>query len=110
MTSVTIVDDITKVKATDRSTYISSPIMTKYEFDQVIGLRTMHLSRGATPLVALPENYKITTNMELRNIAQEELLAGRLPYLVKRLPPNGKKPEYWRINDMDLVAVKHLIR
>ena len=110
MVSSKIVDDLASVNNTDRSTYISSPIMTKYEFNQVIGLRTTALSRGAIPLVEVPEDFKITSNMELRTIALKELMEGRLTYMVKRMQPNGKNPEYWRISDMDLVSVKHLIR
>lgn len=87
----------------------SLPLMTKYEFDEVIGLRTMHLSKGAPPLVDLPANFKITTNLQLREIALQELERNRLPYIIKRPMPHGKT-EYIRVEDLDLVAVRHLFR
>jgi hypothetical protein len=105
-----IVDEVSKVNASDRSKYTMSPIMTKYELDQVIGLRMMHLSRGAEPLVTLPDNFKIKSNMEFRPIVQQELLEGQLHFIFKRVHPNGKTAEYWRVSDMDLVSVRHLFR
>lgn len=107
--SLVISDEYAKVKNADKSTYKSLPILTKYEFDQVIGLRTMHLSRGAPPLVALEEGFRVESNIQLRNIAQRELAEKRLPYMIKRMMPNGKA-EYWSIADLDLTAVRHLLR
>lgn len=104
-----IADDYQKIKNADRSKYRSLPLMTKYEFDQVIGLRTMHLSKGAIPLVDIPEDFKIKRNMELRDIALQELAEGKLPYTIKRMMPNGK-PEYWDVKDLSLVAVTHMMR
>jgi DNA-directed RNA polymerase subunit K/omega len=102
-------DEVQKVRSSDPSQYQSLPIMTKYEFDQIISLRTTHLSRGAFPLVQLPENFKIESNMELRKISLQELREGKLPYLVKRTLPNGK-PEYWKIKNMDLSMIRNLLR
>lgn len=87
----------------------SLPIMTKYEFAAVVGLRTMHLSKGARPFVPVPPDLKIAGNMQLREIAVRELREGRLPYIVKRPFPNGVA-EYVRACDLDLVAVRHLMR
>lgn len=107
--SLVITDDYNKIRNADKNTYRSLPILTKYEFDQVIGLRTMHLSRGAPPLVALEDGFTVKSNIELRAVAQRELLESRLPYMIKRVMPNGKA-EYWSLSDLDLTAVKHLIR
>jgi len=107
-----VVDDVTRVQAflDDTSTVrATNNILTKYEFNSMISLRTMHLSKGAPPLVDLPANFKIRGNMELRSVALQELRKGRLPYLVRRMMPNGK-PEYRRLSDMDLSGVRHLIR
>lgn len=109
MTTHTILDDIQKVKSADVSEYRSTPIMTKYEFNQLISLRTTHLSLGAIPFIQIPEDHTITSNMQLRKIALQELKEGKLPYLVKRTMPNHKV-EYWKIKDMDLSSVRNLIR
>jgi DNA-directed RNA polymerase I, II, and III subunit RPABC2 len=86
-----------------------SSVMTKYEFNQIIGLRTMHLSKGAPPMVDVPKDFVIKSNTELRALAVRELADGRLPNIVKRTMPNGKI-EYWRVGDLDLCAVRHLMR
>lgn len=110
MTSYAISDDIQKVQfLMENKDYKSKPIMTKYEFNSLIALRTTHLSMGALPFINIPEDTKITSNMQLRRIAIQELKEGKLPYLIKRTIPNHK-PEYWSIKDMDLTSVRNLIR
>jgi DNA-directed RNA polymerase subunit K/omega len=83
---------------------ISKPIMTKYEFDKIIGLRTMQLVSDAIPFVNI-ENTDIKRNMELRNVAIKELKEGKLPFIIERVHANNIK-EYVRVCDLDLVAVK----
>lgn len=85
---------------------ISKPIMTKYEFDQIISIRTNQLSRGAIPFVKITEDIKV--NMELRKVALEELKQCRLPLIIKRPLPNNKH-EFVRVRDLDLVAVKYMM-
>lgn len=104
-----IIDDIQKVRSANTAEYRSTPIMTKYEFNQLVSLRVTHLANGAIPFVQMPEDMKITSNMELRRIALMELREGKLPYIVKRTMPNNKI-EYWKIKDMDLTAVRTLLR
>lgn len=106
-TSLIIQDDVQRVKNLDKSTYRSLPIMTKYELNQVIGLRTMHLARGAMPFVET--SGEVERNMSLRAIALRELKEKKLPYIVKRPMPNGK-PEYWGVDELSLVAVRNLLR
>lgn len=107
--SYVIQDDINKIRAADRASYRSLPIMTKYEFNEIMGLRTMHLSRNAPIMVDVEENFKVTSNMQLRQIALRELEEKKLPYMVKRVMPNGKI-EYWPIAELDTTAVRHLMR
>lgn len=90
-------------------TFVRKPLLTKYEFNSIISLRTMHLSNMAIPMVQLPEGFKIEKNMDLRKIALQELQEGKLPYMVKRTLPN-KKVEYVKLKDMDLTAVRGLMR
>ena len=101
-------DDSSKIIASFDKQKVSKMIMTKYEFDQIIGLRTTQLSLGAQPYVNL-ENYTVKSNMELRKVALKELKEGKLPFGVKRPLPNNKS-EYVRVKDLDLTAVKYMFR
>jgi len=86
---------------------ISKPIMTKYEFDKIISLRANQIALGAPIFIDCDKTVK--SNMELRKIALQELKEGKIPFIVKRPLPNNKV-EYYRIKDLDLVAVQHLMR
>jgi len=105
---VTNFEDINKVIANVEKSKISKPIMTKYEFDQIIGLRSMQISQGSIVFVDTSK-LVIKSNMELRKIALQELKEGKLPFIIKRPLPNNKF-EYYRIKDLDLVAVQHMFR
>lgn len=104
----TQIDDINKVMANLSKDCISRPVMTKYEFDQIIGLRTTQLANGAIAFVDITK-YNIEKNMDLRKIAIDELLQNRLPYIIKRPLPNNKH-EYVRIRDLNLDAVQYMLR
>lgn len=106
---VIVSDDNEKLKNIDVTTYISLPWMTKYEFDQIIGLRTMHLAIGAQPFIQMTNDYVIKSNMELRQIALQELKEKKLPYIVKRPLPNGEA-EYWPVDKLNLETVEYMFR
>jgi DNA-directed RNA polymerase subunit K/omega len=101
-------DDYNKVIGSLSSVKISKPIMTKYEFNQIVSLRTNQLALGGQSFINI-ENYEIKSNMNFREIALEEMKQSKLPYIVKRVLPNGKN-EYFKITDLDLTAVKHMMR
>lgn len=101
------IEDISKINESLSKDKISKPIMTIYEFDKIIGIRTQQLSSGCKSYINDIKN--ISTNMELRQIALQELTQGKLPYIIERNMPNKKK-EYYRLKDLDLVAVKDRMR
>jgi len=102
-------DEYNKVMANVEKTKTNSKAeMTKYEFDLVISTRTNQLALGAIAFVDV-SNLKTKSNMELRQVALQELKEGKLPYIIKRPLPNFKY-EYYRIRDMNLVAVQHMMR
>jgi DNA-directed RNA polymerase subunit K/omega len=103
-----VVEDVLKVVEHLNDTKISKPIMTIYEFDKVIALRTQQIASGA-PLFINNITTDVKSNMELRQIALKELTEGRLPFMIERKLPNNKK-EYYRVRDLDLVAVRDRIR
>lgn len=104
-----IKDDITQIADIDITKYISLPFMTKYEFDQLIGLRCMHLSNGSIPFVDLESDFKIKSNMDLRKVAIRELVENKLPYIIKREIPNSKT-EYWKVANLKLDNIKYMMR
>jgi DNA-directed RNA polymerase subunit K/omega len=101
------IDDVRKTMENIGKETISKPIMTKYEFDKIIGLRTVQLASGSMPFVNIDRN--IESNMELRQIALKELMEGRLPFIVERSLPYNKK-ECIPVRNMSLVAVKDRMR
>jgi DNA-directed RNA polymerase subunit K/omega len=107
--TTTILDTRDAIQANLASERRSRPFLSKYEFNQIIGLRTTQLSKGAPPLVELEPDFRIKTNMEFRAVALREIMEGRLPYIVERRMPDGKH-EYWKLNELSLVAVRHLLR
>ena len=102
------IEDVLKVVEHLNDAKISKPIMTIYEFDKIIALRTQQIASGA-PLFIDNITTDVKSNMELRQIALKELTEGRLPFMVERKLPNNKK-EYYRIRDLDLVSVRDRIR
>ena len=101
------IEDVSKTNESLSKDKISKPIMTVYEFDKIIGMRTQQLSSGATPFIGGIKN--VSSNMELRQVALEELKQGRLPFIIERDLPNKKK-ECYRVRDLDLVAVRDRMR
>ena len=65
------------------------------------------LAQGAQPYINI--DFDINSNMDLRLIANKELLEGKLPFIIKRPLPNNKF-DYYRIKDLNLVAIQHMIR
>jgi len=75
----------------------TSPIMSKYEYTNIIGLRTKQLGDGAPPMIDIPEGV-----MENFIIAEIELKQKVLPFVVKR-PLGHGGCEYWRISDLEIL-------
>ena len=106
-----VIDDVLKVMEHLNDDKISKPIMTIYEFDKIIALTTQQIASGAPLFIdtSLSGIENIKSNMELRQIALKELIEGRLPFIVERKLPNNKK-EYYRVKELDLVAIRDRIR
>jgi len=101
-------EEYSKIIASLDKEKISKPIMTKYELSDIISIRATQLALGAQPFVDVT-GLNIESNMELRKVAIQEIREGKFPFILKRPLPNNKY-EYFRIRDMDLVAVQHMLR
>lgn len=73
------------------------PILTKYEKTRILGIRVSQLNEGAPRYINVNETI-IDNNI----IAEKELRMKKLPFIVTRPLPNGKK-EHWRLRDLELL-------
>jgi DNA-directed RNA polymerase subunit K/omega len=105
------IEDVSKINdLLDKEDKISKPIMTIYEFDKIMGMRTQQLASGAPPFINIGAGkLLIDSNMELRKIALQELEEGQLPYIIERVL-SSKKKEYYRVRDLNLVAIRDRMR
>ena len=73
------------------------PVLTKYERTRVLGQRAIMIENGARVFVEVPPNI-----IDSAIIAQMELDAKKIPFIIKRpLPNNGF--EYWRLSDLGIL-------
>lgn len=73
------------------------PVLTKYEYTRIIGMRTKQLAEGARPYIDVPDQLIIEDNYL---IAEEEFKQRKLPFIIGRPLPNGGC-EYWRVTDLE---------
>jgi DNA-directed RNA polymerase I, II, and III subunit RPABC2 len=73
------------------------PILTKYEKTRILGQRATQIDQGSTPFVIVPHNI-----IDSYDIAVEELIQKKIPFIIKRPLPHGGC-EYWNIQDLELI-------
>ena len=73
----------------------TTPFLTKYEKARVIGARALQISKNAPILV----NIKDETDPIL--IAEEELRAQKIPFIIRRFLPDGSY-EDWAVKELKL--------
>jgi DNA-directed RNA polymerases I, II, and III subunit RPABC2 len=71
------------------------PYLTKYEKARILGQRAKQINSGSPPFIKVPENV-----IDGYLIAQLELKAKRIPFIIRRPLPNGGS-EYWKVNDLE---------
>ena len=71
------------------------PFLTKYERARIIGQRAKQIETGAKPFISVPENV-VDSNI----IAELELKAKKIPFIIRRPIPGGGS-EYWNIQDLE---------
>jgi len=74
------------------------PILTKYEKTRVIGQRAKQIEYGARPFIKVPESV-----IDSYIIAELELKAKAIPFIIRRPLPNGAC-EYWNLKDLEIIA------
>ena len=73
------------------------PFLTKYERTRVLGQRAKQINSGDTPYLEVP--YDIIDGYL---IAQLELKAKKIPFIICRPIPDGTA-EYWRLSDLEII-------
>ena len=69
------------------------PYMTKYERARILGLRALQISNNAPLMVQLEKET------DPLKIATKELIAGKVPFIIRRRLPNGTF-EDWAVNEL----------
>lgn len=78
--------------------HTTTPLITRYEYAKVLGIRAEQLSAGAEPAIPVPY-----PDMSSSAIAEAEYRAGVIPFIVRRPLPCGRS-EYWRVSDLQDVS------
>ena len=98
---------LTKIMRDDNGVIVDEnhrtiPFLTKYEKTRIIGLRIKQLNEGAKPYINLQEVFNTPKFLDNFAIAEKELYAKKLPFIVSR-PVTKKQVEYWCLRDLELI-------
>ena len=74
------------------------PYLTKYEKARILGQRAKQINSGSKLFIKVPEDI-----LDGYIIAELELKAKRIPFIIRRPLPNGGS-EYWSIKDLEDVS------
>ena len=74
------------------------PILTKYEYTNILGTRTKQLNSGAKSFIEVKKNI-----IDGYIIAEMEIKQKKLPFIVQRPLPNGGC-EYWPLNELEILV------
>ena len=87
-------DNVDLYKKYDIKNNISEPILTKYEYTKILGMRAQQLAMGAEALIEVTEDLN-----DVVLIAEEELRQRKTPVIIQR-NIGVNKFEYWKIEDL----------
>ena len=87
-------DNVDLYKKYDIKNNISEPILTKYEYTKILGMRAQQLAMGAEALIEVTEDLN-----DVVLIAEEELRQRKTPVIIQR-NVGVNNYEYWKIEDL----------
>ena len=73
------------------------PFLTRYEKAKILGIRAKQINHGSKSFINIPNNI-----IDGHIIANMELNAGVMPFIIRRPMPNGGS-EYWKIKDLPVI-------
>uniref|UniRef100_A0A6C0L3W7 DNA-directed RNA polymerase n=1 Tax=viral metagenome TaxID=1070528 RepID=A0A6C0L3W7_9ZZZZ len=79
-----------------KKTYITRPVLTKYEMTKIVSERSQQLVNGGVSFLKNPEAYNSPYEISL-----EELRQKKIPFIVKR--PISNRFEYWKLEDLRII-------
>jgi len=74
------------------------PILTKYEKARILGQRAKQIDNNAKIFVNVEDNI-----IDSYVIAEMELKAKKIPFIIKRPLPGGSC-EYWKVKDLEILS------
>lgn len=88
-------EDYTEIyKNYDISKNITEPILTKYEYTKILGMRAQQIANNSEPLI------KVTKDLDNPiAIAKEEIRQRKSPIILKRKIGEDQY-EYWKLEDL----------
>lgn len=78
--------------------HLTLPILTKYERTRILGQRAKQINEGSMPYLPIPEGV-----IDGYIIAELELKAKKIPFIIQRPLPDGTK-EFWKLEDLEQVG------
>ena len=77
----------------------SEPIMTKYEYTKILGIRAQQIAMGAEPLI------EVTKDLDnVVEIAKEEIRQRKTPIILER-KIGLNDIEYWKLEDLIIHSI-----
>jgi DNA-directed RNA polymerase I, II, and III subunit RPABC2 len=70
------------------------PFLNQFEKTKVLSFRASQIAQGSRPYIEIPDNVT-----DVYTIAKMELLARKLPFILKRPLPDGDY-EYWKLSEL----------
>jgi len=83
----------------DDPLHTTVPILTKFEYTRILGVRATQIENGAPLFISVNDSI-----IDSYVIARMELESKKLPFIIRRPLPGGKM-EYWRLHELENLNV-----
>jgi len=88
-------EDYTEIyKNYDVSKNVTDPILTKYEYTKILGMRAQQIANNSEPLIEVTKDLDNPIS-----IAKEEIRQRKSPIILKR-KIGEEQFEYWKLEDL----------
>lgn len=91
-------DNKNTLKKVPNEKRITNPVLTKYEFNRIYGLRLKHITSGSKLLISVSDKLSIEKQV------QKEIYEKKTPFIIRRNLPNNYYEE-WKLNELFIPEV-----